>query len=72
MINIRLDNYLVINKYFLTRNKAQQAIKSNRIKVNGNIINKSGYEISDIDYVEVISIEYEFVSNILYHKFIAL
>ena len=60
---MRLDNYLVINKYFLTRNKAQQAIKSNRIKVNGNIINKSGYEISDIDYVEVISIEYEFVSR---------
>lgn len=60
---MRLDNYLVINNYFQTRNKAQQAIKSKRIKVNNDIISKSGYEISDLDIIEVIPIEYEFVSR---------
>ena len=60
---MRLDNYLVINNYFQTRNKAQQAIKSKRIKVNNYIISKSGYEINDLDIIEVIPIEYEFVSR---------
>ena len=60
---MRLDNYLVINNYFSTRNKAQQAIKSNRIKINNNIITKTGYDINENDIVEVIKIEYEFVSR---------
>lgn len=60
---MRLDNYLVNNNYFLTRNKAQQAIKANRIKVNSTIINKSGYDVNEIDTIEVIKIDYEFVSR---------
>lgn len=60
---MRLDNYLVDNNYFLTRNKAQQAIKSNRIKVNNITINKSGYDVKEDDQIEILKIDYEFVSR---------
>ena len=46
---MRLDNYLINKNYFQTRNKAQQAIKTNRIKVNDKVITKNGYEISELD-----------------------
>ena len=60
---MRLDNYLLLNNYFQTRNKAQHAIKAKRIKVNDKIITKNGYEINEKDEVIVIPIEYEFVSR---------
>lgn len=60
---MRLDIYLVENKYFTTRNKAQHAIKSNRVEVNNKIINKTGYEIEDKDIIKIKEIEYEFVSR---------
>ena len=60
---MRLDNYLVEKGYFITRNKAQQAIKNNRIKVNNLIINKSGYDINEKDIIEIEKVEYEFVSR---------
>lgn len=60
---MRLDQYLVNNNYFSTRNKAQQAIKSSRVKVNNKIINKTGYEILDNDIVDIKKIEYDFVSR---------
>lgn len=60
---MRLDNYLVINNLFTTRSKAQQAIKSNRIKVNNVLITKTGYEINDDDIIEIEKLEYEFVSR---------
>ena len=37
---MRLDNYLINKNYFQTRNKAQQAIKTNRIKVNDKVVDK--------------------------------
>ena len=46
---MRLDNYLVINNHFTTRNKAQNAIKSNRILVNDKVI-KSNYKLKINDY----------------------
>ena len=60
---MRLDNYLINNNYFSTRNKAQQAIKANRVKVNNKVITKNGYEVSYLDKIEIIPIEYEFVSR---------
>jgi len=60
---MRLDNYLVTNNYFSSRNKAQQAIKNNRIRINNNIINKTGYELKENDHIEIESIDYEFVSR---------
>lgn len=60
---MRLDNYLVINNYFQTRNKAQIAIKSNRVLVNNIVINKSGYEVKNDDSIEIKQIDYEFVSR---------
>lgn len=60
---MRLDNYLINKNYFQTRNKAQQAIKTNRIIVNGKVITKNGYEVSELDKIEIIPIEYEFVSR---------
>ena len=60
---MRLDNYLVINNYFQTRNKAQIAIKSNRVLVNNIVINKSGYEVKNNDSIEIKQIDYEFVSR---------
>ena len=60
---MRLDNYLVINNHFTTRNKAQNAIKSNRILVNDKVINKTGYEVNELDKIEILKIDYEFVSR---------
>lgn len=60
---MRLDNYLVENGYFETRNKAQQAIKSNRIKVNNKLVTKTGFNINFNDKVDIEKIDYEFVSR---------
>ena len=60
---MRLDNYLLNKNYFQTRNKAQQAIKSNRIKVNDKVITKNGYDVSELDKIEITPVEYEFVSR---------
>ena len=58
-INMRLDNYLVENGYFETRNKAQQAIKSNRIKVNNKLVTKTGFDINFNDIVDIEKIDYD-------------
>ena len=58
---MRLDSYLVENNLAVSRNKAQQLINLERIKVNDKIIKKASFNVSDTDRVEVIS-ELEFVS----------
>ncbi len=60
---MRLDNYLVAKGYFLTRNKAQSAIKGKRVKVNDMLVIKTGYEVNDLDLIELSSVEFEFVSR---------
>ena len=51
----RLDVYL--KDHFKTRTKAQDAIKEGRIKVNGIVIRKPGFDVSENDtvYIEPIS-----------------
>lgn len=44
---MRLDVYLVEHNYYESRSKAQDAIKNNKIKINGKIINKSSYHIDE-------------------------
>ena len=61
---MRLDLFLVENKYTETRNKASQLIKNGKVKVNGKVITKNGYEISSTDKIEIIENDVlEFVSR---------
>lgn len=50
---MRLDIYLVENKYFESRSKASDAIKKGAIKVDSKIITKASYEVMDSSKVEV-------------------
>ena len=59
----RLDVLLVKLGYYETRNKAQNAIESNDIKVNGNIINTSSYKVNEDCKIEVISNSLPYVSR---------
>jgi len=44
---MRLDQYLVKNGHFESRNRAQDAIKSGRVKVAGERVIKSGFKVPD-------------------------
>ena len=59
----RLDVLLVKLGYYETRNKAQNSIESNDIKVNGNIINTSSYKVNEDCKIEVISNSLPYVSR---------
>ncbi len=50
---MRLDVYLVENNYFTTRSKATLAIKENKIKVNGKLITKAGFNVDENDVIEI-------------------
>ncbi len=61
---MRLDVFLVENHYVETRNKASQLIKGNKVKVNGKVISKNGYDVSPSDKIEIIKNDIlEFVSR---------
>lgn len=59
---MRLDKYLIENKYFTSREKAQAAIAHQNIKVNGIIVTKASKEIDDNMQIEIIDIFNKFVS----------
>ncbi|PAF53431.1 hypothetical protein BKH42_05760 [Helicobacter sp. 13S00482-2] len=44
---MRLDSYLTKNKYCKSREKAKELIYEDKVKVNGFIINKPSFEISE-------------------------
>ncbi len=50
---MRLDLYLVENKYFTTRSKAALAIKEQNVKVNDKIITKAGFNVSEGDVIKI-------------------
>ncbi len=54
---MRLDNYLVSNGFFESRNKAQYEIKNENVLVNKKTITKASFDVSDADVVEVLSSE---------------
>lgn len=44
---MRLDQYLVYNQTYPTRNRAQEAIKSGYIQVNGKTVVKASFEVEE-------------------------
>lgn len=44
---MRLDQYLVKHGHFESRNRAQDAIKSGRVKVDGNRVIKAGFKVPE-------------------------
>lgn len=60
---MRLDVYCVQQNLFKTRSNAQDAIKEQRVMVNGKVISKPAYDVSDMDVVEVEEAELSFVSR---------
>lgn len=60
---MRIDQYLVLNKTFDSRTKAQNAIKLQSITVNGNIVDKPSFEVTDQDKIEVLFDSLKYVSR---------
>ena len=60
---MRLDQYLVENGYFETRNKAKVAIEEGSISVNDKVITKSSKDILDTDIVKITGDVCPFVSR---------
>lgn len=59
----RLDVFLVSKGFYETRNKAQNAIESNDVKVNGVLINSSSYKVDENAQIEIVSISLPYVSR---------
>ena len=51
---MRLDKFLFENGYFDSRNKADEAIKNEKVRINGNIIKKSSFKVNENDKIEVL------------------
>lgn len=51
---MRLDLFLVENKYAETRSKASQLIKNGKVLVNSRPVSKNGFEIKDTDQVKIL------------------
>lgn len=60
---MRLDLRLVELNLFKTRSKAQDAIKSGIISVNGKVITKTGYMVDDGDLIEIVGEVIPYVSR---------
>ncbi len=50
---MRLDLFLVENKYFESRNKAKSEIEAGNVKVNDKVILKSSFDVDDNDKIEL-------------------
>jgi len=50
---MRLDQYLVAHKGFISRHRAQQEIKSGHVCVNGDVVSKPSFRVRKDDLVEV-------------------
>ena len=59
---MRLDKYLVENQLFPSREKAQTAIRHQTVMVNGTILTKASFDVTEKDNVEVIDIFNKYVS----------
>ena len=60
---LRLDKYLVEKEFFPSREKAQDAILQETVKVNGIIIDKPSKTVDDSDSIEIIDIFNRYVSR---------
>ena len=59
----RLDVFLVKKGLYETRNKAQNAIESNDVKVDDIIINSSSYKVNEEAKIEIVSNSLPYVSR---------
>lgn len=59
---MRLDKYLVEKQLFPSREKAQTAIRHQTVMVNGTILTKASFDVTETDNVEVIDIFNKYVS----------
>jgi len=62
---MRLDIYLSKNLGIQSRNKAQELIKANKVKVNNTIIKKTSYLVEETDSIELFEDDF-FVSRAAY------
>ena len=62
---MRLDIYLTQQAQIQSRNKAHELIKANKIKVNGQVINKPSYKIEKDASIEILEEDF-FVSRAAY------
>jgi 23S rRNA (cytidine1920-2'-O)/16S rRNA (cytidine1409-2'-O)-methyltransferase len=62
MNRIRLDQALVHRGLVATRSQAESYIKIGHVKVNGKIVNKSGYLVNDESKIQV-TVEEQYVSR---------
>ncbi len=60
---MRLDEFLVKNKYYNSRTKAKESICRGEIFVNGVCIEKPAYDVCDVDGIKIIDKVSHFVSN---------
>jgi 23S rRNA (cytidine1920-2'-O)/16S rRNA (cytidine1409-2'-O)-methyltransferase len=60
---VRLDKFLTKKGYFLSREKAKDAILQKTVKVNGNIASKVSIEIEENADIEIIDIFNRYVSR---------
>lgn len=60
---MRIDQYLVANHFFDSRNKAQNAIEQQAIMVNNKIVTKSSFDVVEGDKVEVLLQTDKYVSR---------
>ena len=51
---MRLDSFLVEKGYYNSRSQANNAVKNGKIKVNGRIITKSGFEVKENDVIDAV------------------
>ena len=58
---MRLDQAL--SKMLQTRSRAQDAIREERVRVNGQLVTKNSFQVSETDHIEVIEKEDDFVSR---------
>jgi len=62
---MRLDIYLTKNFDIQSRNKAQELIKANKVKINDKIITKASYKVEDNDNIELLEDDF-YVSRAAY------
>ena len=60
---MKLSLYLVQQGTYPNRSQAHNAIKEKRVRVNGLIVTKDGYEVSENDLIEVEKEEKQYVSR---------
>ncbi len=51
---MRLDQFLVSNNYFESRNKAQNEIASGNVLVNDKVITKGSFDVTEADNIKIV------------------